>query len=76
MSGGVTMAHWPRWMVGKAAAMTPAAAQEPLTEQRQASATAPVAVRTGQPGWVGRGDGGACGRHRGRRHQITGGRCG
>jgi len=49
-----------------------AAAQEPLAEQRRAGAAAPVAVRTGQPRWVGRGDGGACGRHRGRRHQITG----
>ena len=76
MSGGVTMACWPRRMMGKAAAMTPAAAQEPLAEQRQAGAAAPVAVRTGQPGLVGRGDGGACGRHRGRRHQITAGRCG
>jgi hypothetical protein len=67
-------------MMGKAAAMTtPAAAQEPLAEQRQAGAAAPVAVRTGQPGLVGlvgRGDGGACGRHRGRRHQIIAGRCG
>ena len=41
--------------------MTPAAAQEPLAEQRQAGAAAPVAVRTGQPGMVGRGDGGAWG---------------
>ena len=58
--------------MGKAAAMTPAAAQEPLTEQQRAGAAAPVAVRSraaslGRPGrrrrvWPG---------HRGRRQQIT-----
>ena len=56
--------------------MTPAAAQEPLAEQRQAGAVAPVAVRTGQPGLVDRGRSVAWGRHRGQRQQITGGRCG
>ena len=56
--------------------MTPAAAQEPLAEQRQAGAAAPMAVRTGLPERLDRGDSGACGRHRGRRQQITAARCG
>jgi hypothetical protein len=63
-------------MVSEAAAMTPAAAQEPLAEQRQAGAAAPVAVRTGQPELVGRGRSVAWGRHRGRKQQITGWQCG
>ena len=76
MSGGVTMARWPPLGDSRATAMTPAAAQEPLAEQRQAGAAAPVAVRAGQPGLVGRGRSVACGRHRGRRQQITGWRRG
>ena len=55
MSGGVTMARWPPSAGVQVATMTPAATQEPLAEQRQAGAAAPVAVRTGQPGLVGRG---------------------
>ena len=68
------MARWPRRIVSSTAAMTPAAAQEPLAEQRQAGSgrTNGSADRAAWP--VGRGDGGACGRHRGRRQQITAGR--
>ena len=43
------MASGPRPLVSNAAAMTPAATQEPLTEQGSAAAAAPVAVRTRWP---------------------------
>jgi hypothetical protein len=66
------MMHEPRPVVSSAAAMTPAATQEPLTQQRRAGPTAPVAVRTRLPGLISRGSVVVSGRYRDRRQQIIG----
>jgi hypothetical protein len=71
MSGGVTMASWPRPVVSNTAAMTPAPTQEALTQQWRAATTTPIAVWSGQPKPGSGGNVVTHGRDRDRRQQIT-----
>jgi hypothetical protein len=70
MSGGITMVPGLRPIVSHTNAVTPAATQEPLTQQRRAATTTPVAVWPRQPNPGGSESIVTHGRHRDRRQQI------
>ena len=72
MSGGITMASGLRPVMSNTDAMTPAATQEPLTQQRRAATTTPVAVWPRRLTPVGGESIITHGRHRDRRQQIIG----